>query len=87
MSTKKEKLNKEYWKRSRRVSDDMRKNAIKLNDKRLKASPRNIVWAVRVSPGERNVIEKRFGGIAGLRDYALEVIQAESREGIDTDIK
>lgn len=81
-------LVKRYKVQSRQIPDNKRRRSIKEGDTRYSnQAPREIIWAVRVSPVERYLIEKRFGGIAGLRDYGLNIIQEESGDEIDVSLK
>jgi hypothetical protein len=80
-------LSELYGARSRRISDELRKRSIKGGDGRYSTAPREIFMSVRVSPIERELIRKRYGSLAGLRDYGLKIIQEESGGDIDTDIK
>ena len=47
--------------------------AIQTGRKKAAQGPRTKVLAMRVSPEEEQIIEEKFGGRAGLRDYAVGV--------------
>jgi len=56
----------------------------KIVTKRKKGYPRNIMLTLRVNKQEYEAIKKRYGGLAGLRNYVLQGVEAERAvEGSD----
>jgi hypothetical protein len=56
----------------------------KKRDKRFRDNPRNIMLTLRVNKQEYEAIKKRYGGLAGLRNYVLQGVEAERAvEGSD----